>query len=200
EECARRAGVGQFYWAQTFFAPVREWEGRVGACPERSMASAGNRNPALLFGSAVQPATAGFAGTARRFNGGLPSIRRAEEEDLPEIVRIYNQAIEERIATCDLEPATVEIRRPWFERFDERHRLHVSVLGDTVVGWSAVLPYDPKAGYAGTAEHSIYVAREARGAGLGSRLLEHLIDSATTNGIRCLMGRIFRHNPRSLEL
>ena len=69
-----------------------------------------------------------------------------------------------------------------------------------MVGWSALLPYDPKPGYAGVVEHSIYVAREARCAGLGRRLLEHLLDTATALGHRCLLGRIFRHNDPSLAL
>jgi phosphinothricin acetyltransferase len=122
------------------------------------------------------------------------------ERDLPAVVRIYNEAIEERISTCDLEPVTVAARRSWFERFDDRHPLHVAVAGGEVIGWSAIIPYDPKPGYTGAVEHSIYVAREARGAGLGRRLLEHLIVTGITHGHRCLLGRIFRHNDPSLVL
>lgn len=136
----------------------------------------------------------------RREDAPRAPIRLATAADLPAIVRIYNEAIEERIATCDLEPVTVAARQPWFERFDARHPLHVAVMGETVAGWSAMLPYDPKPGYAGLVEHSVYVARAARGAGLGRRLLEHLIETATALGHRCMLGRIFRHNDPSLAL
>jgi L-amino acid N-acyltransferase YncA/histidinol phosphatase-like enzyme len=175
-ECARRAGVAQFHWAQSFFAPAAHWTSGVRRWESDDPA----RTP-----------------TAQRLT---PDVRPATEADLPGIVQIYNEAIEERISTCDLERVTVAARRPWFERFDDRHPLHVAVAGEAVVGWSAMLPYDPKPGYAGLAEHSIYVARAARGAGLGRRLLEHLIETAGALGHRAMLGRIFRHNDRSLEL
>jgi histidinol-phosphate phosphatase family protein len=180
-ECARRAGVGQFHWAQSFFAPAPN-----GVFGVRYS----------VFGTDPPKTEHRTPNTESR----IPNLRPATETDLPEIVRIYNEAIEERISTCDLEPATVAARRPWFERFDARHPLHVAVAGEGVVGWSAILPYDPKPGYAGVVEHSVYVARAARGAGVGRQLLEHLVHTAIELGHRCLLGRIFRHNEPSLTL
>lgn len=127
-------------------------------------------------------------------------LRPATNADRAGIVRIYNEAIEERISTCDLERVTVAARQPWFARFDEQHPLHVAVVGEEVVGWSGMLPYDPKPGYTGLVEHSVYVARAARGAGLGRRLLEHLVETATALGHRSMLGRIFRHNESSMAL
>jgi phosphinothricin acetyltransferase len=190
-ECARRAGVGQFHWAQSFFPFWIAGGGKVSEAPG-------------AFDFPIQNPNAQTRGPAPRF-APPPEIQNARvrpaiEADLPSIVRIYNEAIAERISTCDLEPVTVAARRPWFERFDARHPLHVAVVGEEVIGWSALLPYDPKPGYAGVVEHSLYVARAARGAGLGRCLLEHLIRAAAALGHRCMLGRIFRHNDPSLAL
>ena len=46
------------------------------------------------------------------------TIRTAAFSDLPEIVAIYNEAVEQRFATADLEPVTVEQRRTWFQEHD----------------------------------------------------------------------------------
>ena len=45
-------------------------------------------------------------------------IRIASASDLPAIVAIYNQAVEQRFATADLRPVTVDQRRAWFELTD----------------------------------------------------------------------------------
>ena len=41
------------------------------------------------------------------------TLRDATEADLPAIVEIYNATIPGRMVTADLQPVTVESRRPW---------------------------------------------------------------------------------------
>ncbi len=45
-------------------------------------------------------------------------VRLASPEDLPAIVDIYNEAVDDRFATADLRPVTVSDRKPWFDAHD----------------------------------------------------------------------------------
>jgi phosphinothricin acetyltransferase len=42
-------------------------------------------------------------------------MRRANENDLPRIIEIYNSTIDSRVATSDTEKVTVESRREWWK-------------------------------------------------------------------------------------
>ena len=127
-------------------------------------------------------------------------IRVATEADLPSIVEIYNQSIPERIATCDLEPVSVEERRPWFRQHGESHPIWVAAPGGRVEGWASISRHGERAGYDRTVENSVYVDRDARGRGLGRRLLEHTIEECRRLGHHVILARIFAHNEISLDL
>ena len=72
-------------------------------------------------------------------------------------------------------------------------------LGE-VVGWAALSPASARRCYAGVAENSVYVAREARGLGIGRWLLEALIATAEAAGIWTIQTSIFPENRASLAL
>ena len=69
-----------------------------------------------------------------------------------------------------------------------------------VVGWAALSPISSRAVYAGVAEVSVYVAAEARGQGLGKRLLQALINASEQAGVWMLQASIFPENVASVEL
>ena len=54
--------------------------------------------------------------------------------------------------------------------------------------------------YAGVAEVSVYVAESRRGAGLGRKLLEALIEESEANGIWTLQAVMFPENSGSVAL
>ncbi len=128
------------------------------------------------------------------------SIREATPEDLPEIVRIYNQAVMGGVATFDLEPFTPEQRQPWFGQFDHEHPLLVIEQPSGLAGFAYYLPYRTKAAYARTKECTIYIDETHQGTGLGSRLYGRLIDLAESNGVHVLIGVIADGNPGSVAL
>lgn len=141
----------------------------------------------------------------------LPSgftLRNAVEADLPAIVAIYNAVIPGRMVTADLEPVTVESRRPWLLAHQAPTR-PIWVLideagsagpGGTVAAWLSVDTFYPRAAYDGTAMIAIYVEERYRRRGLGRALLETALQRAPQLGLHTLLGYIFGHNAPSLRL
>jgi L-amino acid N-acyltransferase YncA len=60
-----------------------------------------------------------------------------------------------------------------------------------------VSPYSDRCVYEGVGEHGVYVARAARGGGLGRWLLEALCDEAERAGLYKLTSRVFTDNTAS---
>ncbi len=126
--------------------------------------------------------------------------RLATADDAEAIARIYNQGIEERIATFETEPRTAaDIARQLADKGD-RFPTVVVERDDGVVAWAGAGPYRSRPAYAGVAEHSVYVAREARGAGAGRVALDALAETYRARGFWKLCSRIFPENTASLAL
>jgi phosphinothricin acetyltransferase len=76
----------------------------------------------------------------------------------------------------------------------------VAVSEGRVVGWAALSPVSDRCVYGGVAEVSIYVAEEARGSGVGSKLLQKLIAESEDHGIWTLQAGVFPENEPSTAL
>jgi L-amino acid N-acyltransferase YncA len=129
------------------------------------------------------------------------SIRDAQPDDLPAIVGIYNATVPDRLATADLEPVTPESRLSWLARHSpERRPLWVVERDDAVVAWLSFESFYGRPAYAGTAEISIYVAKEQRREGIGRELLVRAIEAAPALQLRTLLAFVFAHNEASVAL
>jgi L-amino acid N-acyltransferase YncA len=125
-------------------------------------------------------------------------IRAATRADAEAIAHIYNEGIADRLATFETEPRSAADIEHWFE---DGFPLLVLERDGQVVAWASAPPYRPRRpAYAGVAEFSIYVAREARGGGLGRALLKALIAECEASGLWKLVARIFPENGASLAL
>ena len=129
-------------------------------------------------------------------------IRVASESDLPAIVEIYNQAVEQRFATADLRPVTVDERREWFDAHEpSAYPIHVFQQDKAVVGWCSFSSYrSGREALLGTAEISYYVDRGAQGRGVGSALVQHAVREAPRLGKRVLFGILLERNDASMRL
>src|SRR5262245_36448253 len=102
------------------------------------------------------------------------TLRPAREGDATAISTIYNQGIEDRVATLETELRSAKERRQWMATRGPRHPVIVAVADDLVVGWGSLNQYNPRPAYQHVADFSVYVERDWRGRGVGRRLLEGL--------------------------
>jgi L-amino acid N-acyltransferase YncA len=123
--------------------------------------------------------------------------RAAVPDDAEAIARIYNEGIEDRVATVETRPRSAEDVGGWF---DGVHPIVVAEDGGRVLAFASTSTYRPRDCYAGIAEFSVYVAREARGRGAGRAAMEALIAASERAGFWKLVSRVFPQNTASLRL
>ena len=123
--------------------------------------------------------------------------RAARSGDAETIARIYNEGIEERIATFETRPRSAGEIGDWFE---DGHPIVVVEDGGAVISFANTSAYSPRECYSGVAEFSVYTAREARGRGAGTLAMEALISAAEQAGFWKLTSRVFVENEPSRKL
>lgn len=99
--------------------------------------------------------------------------------------------------------ATFETEAPDWEKWDASHLPQCRLVArrdETITGWGALSLVSSRRVYAGVAEVSVYVAKDARGAGVGRALLEALIKCSEQKGIWTLQAGILVENVASLSL
>jgi len=123
--------------------------------------------------------------------------RLATVDDAEAIALIYNQGIEDRIATFETTPRVAEDVRKWF---DGLHPIVVVEEDNQVIAFASTSTYRPRACYAGIAEFSVYVARTARGKGAGRSAMYALLEEVEKAGMWKLVSRVFVKNAASRSL
>ncbi|HEX9819683.1 MAG TPA: arsinothricin resistance N-acetyltransferase ArsN1 family A [Methylomirabilota bacterium] len=129
-----------------------------------------------------------------------PAARLARPDDAPAIAAIYNEGIADRLATFETEPRTPAQIAAQLADKGERFPTVVVERDGRVVAWAGAGAYRSRPAYAGVAEHSVYVARAARGTGAGRAALEALCRTYAERGFWKIVSRIFPENAASLAL
>ena len=128
-------------------------------------------------------------------------IRPAARTDLPAILAIYNDAVVNSTAIWNWSPVDLANREAWFDaRAAQGYPILVADLGTGAVAYASFGDWRPFDGYRHTVEHSVYVAGEARGIGLGLTLLDGLVEEARRLGKHVMLGGIDATNAASLAL
>jgi L-amino acid N-acyltransferase YncA len=123
--------------------------------------------------------------------------RLATLNDAPFLAAIYNEGIEDRVATFETRPRSADDIRGWF---DDRHPIIVVEEAGQIVAFASTSTYRPRDCYAGIAEVSVYVARNFRRHGAGRVALNELIKQAKAKGFWKLVSRVFPENQASRAL
>lgn len=129
-------------------------------------------------------------------------VRPGTEADLQALTDLYNHYVRETPITFDVEPLTLEQRRPWLLSHPEDgpYRLLVASQADRVLGYATSSPFRPKAAYATSVEVTVYCAPDAGGRGVGTLLYASLFEALADEDVHRAYAGIALPNEASARL
>ena len=116
-------------------------------------------------------------------------------------MEIYNREVLETAHTFDLKPRSLDEQRRYIE--DRSGGLVVLTAesddGD-LLGFGSLSFYRDRPGYRTSVENSVYVHPDHHRAGVGSAILDALIETATVHGFHAMFARIVDAQEASVAL
>src|SRR5260370_19330120 len=106
-------------------------------------------------------------------------VRAASSNDAAAIAHIYNQGIEDRVATFETRLRSAEEVQSWFNGV---HPIVVIENEQGIIAFGSTSAYSNRECYNGIAECSVYVSRAMCGCAAGRLALQSLIQAATNTG------------------
>lgn len=119
-----------------------------------------------------------------------------QEKHYPTVQKIYQAGINTKNATFETKAPEWEI---WNDKFMKQHRF-VAIENEIVLGWAALSGVSSRCVYEGVCEVSVYVSPTSGGKGLGTQLLQQLIDDSEVNGIWTLQASVLTENKTSIRI
>ncbi|MGA8475236.1 MAG: arsinothricin resistance N-acetyltransferase ArsN1 family A [Candidatus Cybelea sp.] len=127
-------------------------------------------------------------------------VRRATPGDLEAIRRIYNEGIEDRVATLETDPEPLAEIQRWWSDHDDCFTVLVATDGAAIIGWASLNRYSQRCAHAAIADLSVYVSRSHRGRGVGSALLRALESHAIAAGFHKIVLHALNDNEHGKRL
>jgi L-amino acid N-acyltransferase len=127
-------------------------------------------------------------------------VRPAQEDDLPDIARIYNHAILTTTSTFDIEPKSEDQWYEVFSKHTEAYPLLVAEVGGCVAGWAALRPAVDREAARFTVEDAVYVDPDCQGKGIGTALLAALAERGREFGHHAIIAMVVAGNEASEKL
>jgi L-amino acid N-acyltransferase YncA len=129
-------------------------------------------------------------------------IRKIELADLDAVNEIYNQAVRSKYQTAEMEETSLEYRRRWYaEHLSGNYPIYVIEEGGEVAGWISLSDYRKgRRALCFTSEVSFYIRKDRQGQGMGTQLLEFMINKAKEINLKTLIAILLEPNTTSIRL
>ena len=129
-------------------------------------------------------------------------VIECDRSHAPAILAIFNDAIANSTALYEYHPRTEATMAAWFDaKATGRYPvIGVTDAGNELFGFASYGPFRAWPAYKYTVEHSVYVARDHRGRGVGRMLLAALIDRARAQDYHNLIAGIDAQNAVSIAM
>jgi L-amino acid N-acyltransferase len=128
------------------------------------------------------------------------TLLRASTDHLEAITDIYNEAVLTTTATFDSEPISLDEQRIWFAEHDNKFPIIVAEKSGKVIGWVSLSKWSGRCAYSDTAEISVYIKDGYRGKGIGTKLINKILDEGKKSGIHTVLARIADGSDASIRL
>lgn len=116
------------------------------------------------------------------------AVRDAQPSDFPEIAAIYAHHVQTGLGSFEEMPPSADELRRRFQAVRARGLpWRVAELDGRLVGYCYASPYHTRSAYRFTVQDSVYVADDCIGRGVGTALLQDVLDACTAKGYRQMM-------------
>ena len=129
-------------------------------------------------------------------------IRAARTGDVGALREIFNEGIQDGLATFETEPISLEDqrRRITDAAADPRHPILVAELRGWPLGWITIQAQDLHQPFDDLGEVTLYVRREFRSFGVGKQLMRAAYEEAQKQGYRKIFGYVLAEHRGGLLL
>jgi len=130
------------------------------------------------------------------------NIRTADEKDFVDIIKIYNHAVDEKFATADTEPISLESRKEWFaQHSNATYPIYAAEENKEIIGWCSLSPHRPgRKALRKVAEISYYIHKDYRRKGVATKLIAYTIKQAKYLGFNNIISILLDMNKTSIYI
>lgn len=131
------------------------------------------------------------------------TFKLAQNDDLPQVLEIYNQVIPAKNVTADLTPVTINDRQEWFD-FHINNAIHplwcIFDPQQKIIGWVSFRPYLSRIAFHRTAEVSFYLCNSIHKQGIGQQVMQHVFSEFEKSPLTTLVALVFKDNVPCVKL
>lgn len=103
-------------------------------------------------------------------------IRSLNNDDIEQLLVIYNYYVLNSVATFDIETLSLDIFQDKLNRINSEYPFIIYEEGNEILGYAYGSKFRPKPAYNHTVESTVYVKHTAHGKQIGSKLYEELLN------------------------